>query len=96
MPKCLCDSAGLIPLDETTPGAVLGGPEGLVPERREAYRSLIDTVRIDAVGVDANWDDEAIFQPIRVGNWESVLATLLALGDWQPILDCAHKIEEDR
>ena len=85
----LTQGAGLLPLPE---GAVLQGPEGLVPSRREAWVTLVDALRLDAVGHEA-WDPDAPVTLIRAGAWESVLATLVLERDWVTIERTAAELE---
>jgi hypothetical protein len=84
--------AGLLGLP---PGATLSGPAGLVPERREAWASLADTLRIDSVGVSGDWREDATWTPTRGGQWESVLATLLVERDWETIERTARELREE-
>jgi hypothetical protein len=84
--------AGLIGLPD---GAVLSAPAGLVPERRELWVTLADTLRIDAVGVSSDWRDSAEWTPVRAGQWESVLATLLIQRDWEQVERTAAELREE-
>lgn len=84
--------AGLLGLPS---GAVLTAPAGLVPERRELWASLVDALRIDAVGVSEDWRADAEWTPIRGGQWESVLATLLIERDWETIERTARDLREE-
>lgn len=85
----LREGAGLLELPE---GATLSSPAGLVLERREAWCSLIDALRLDAVGAEGEWDDAAVWTPTRAGQWESVLATLLIARDWTTIEQTARDL----
>ncbi len=83
--------AGLMGLP---PGATLTAPEGLVPERRELWVTLADTIRLDTVGVDGDWRAAAEWTPTRAGQWESVLATLVIARDWEQIEQTAAELRE--
>lgn len=83
--------AGVIGLP---PDAVLTAPAGLVPERREAWATLADALRIDAVGVSGDWRADAAFAPVRAGEWEAVLVTLLVERDWDAIERTANDLRE--
>jgi hypothetical protein len=89
---CLRRGAGLIPLP---PGAEIQAPAGLVPDRREAWYALTDALRIESVGVSSDWRDDAVWHPVRAGDWESVLATLLIERDWEQIEKTARELREE-
>ena len=86
---CLRRGAGLIGLPA---GAEFGAPAGLMPDRRELWISLVDALRIDAVGVDGEWDAAADWSPVHAGDWESVLGTLLIEGEWAKIEETAEDL----
>lgn len=76
--------AGLLGLPE---GAALSAPTGLVPQRREAWFSLIEAIRLDR--------DSEQFRSVRSGDWETVLASLVILGDWATIAQTAEDLRSD-
>jgi uncharacterized protein YbjT (DUF2867 family) len=77
----LRQGAGLLPLPE---GTTLSEPKALPPDRREAaislYEALVATPRGD-------------WQPVYVGDWESVLASLVVDGEWRKIAEAARELE---
>lgn len=85
--------AGHLPLPE---GATYSSPAGLVPELREAWVAVADAIRLDTVGLDDPWRDDATWTPIRAGEWESVLATLLVEREWDEIERTARDLEHPR
>lgn len=89
---CLRRGAGLIPMP---PEAQLASPAGLVPERREAWYALADALRIESVGASGDWRDDAEWTPVRAGDWESVLATLLVERDWEQVERTARELREE-
>ena len=88
---CLRVGAGSLGLPE---GATLSGPAGLVPERREVWLAVAEAIRLDTVGVSADYDPEAPWHPVEAGAWESVLATLLVRRDWPKIEETAASLQE--
>lgn len=84
--------AGLLPLSD---GATLSGPPGLVPDRREAWASLIEAIRVSMVGASGEPTDADRFQPVRAGDWETVLVSLLLARDWPTIERVARDLTDE-
>ncbi len=87
----LVRGAGLLGLPK---GAWLTHPAGLVVERRDLWVTLADVIRIGSAGLDADWRDEAEFTPVRSGQWESVLVSLIIERDWATIRRMARDLRE--
>lgn len=62
------------------------GHIGLPPGRRYHYISLIDAIQFAGGG-----EGDPEFAPIRSGDWETVLVSLVLAGDW----DVIHRTAED-
>lgn len=84
--RVLRDGAGL--LDE--PKIVYEAPAGLVPERRPIWIACVEAIRLGSVGLDGQWDDAASWEPVFVGDWESVLASLIIARRWSDIRRAAE------
>jgi hypothetical protein len=76
-------------------GARLLEPAGLVDERREVWVTLQDSLRIDTVGVDEDWNPRAEWEPVYAGNWESVLVSLVIEQDWVRIHKTADELAKE-
>lgn len=87
---CLQLGAGQIWLFE--PETVFTHPSGLIPSRRLAYHTLVETIYLDAWPPESPNDPEAPFQACHAGAWESVLVTLVLEGDWGKIEETAKEL----
>jgi hypothetical protein len=86
-------------------GAVPSAPAGLVPARRMAWLTLVDALRFTvrararlegrAPPDDDAGRDDADWTPVRAGDWESVLTTLVIEREWDTIADTADDLRAD-
>lgn len=78
------------------PGVTHSTPAGLARARRRAWVELAESIRLDSVGVEGRWDDDATWTPTEAGDWESVLATLVVQRRWEEIERAARDLEGKR